>query len=196
MAVAWAHRAGVEVQFDDPRAVAVRDLASRGHGPVTTSMGRLFDAVAALMGLRPRVTYEAQAAIELEALARSVPRGEAPIYEVDIGPDASGALVIDPAPLIAALMAAKASGTPTAVLAAAFHESIGLAAASAAVDLANARGLHTVALTGGVFQNVRLAEIVEEALVRAGLEVLTHQIVPPNDGGISIGQAAVAAATL
>jgi hydrogenase maturation protein HypF len=104
--------------------------------------------------------------------------------------------VIDPAPLIAALMAAKASGTPTAVLAAAFHESIGLAAASAAVDLANARGLHTVALTGGVFQNVRLAEIVEEALVRAGLEVLTHQIVPPNDGGISIGQAAVAAATL
>ena len=78
MGVAWAHAAGVDDPFDDERATAVLDLVDRGHGPVTTSMGRLFDAVAALLGLRPAVSYEAQAAIELEALARSVPRAEAP----------------------------------------------------------------------------------------------------------------------
>jgi hydrogenase maturation protein HypF len=81
------------------------------------------------------------------------------------------------------------------VLAAGFHESIGAAAAGAAVDLAREHGLRTVALSGGVFQNLRLAEVVEDALTTAGLEVLTHRHIPPNDGGISIGQAAVAAAT-
>ncbi|MET0903902.1 MAG: carbamoyltransferase HypF, partial [Acidimicrobiales bacterium] len=71
MGLAWAHHAGVDDPFDDARQAAVLDLVKRGHGPVTTSMGRLFDAVAALLGLRPAVSYEAQAAIELEALARS-----------------------------------------------------------------------------------------------------------------------------
>jgi hydrogenase maturation protein HypF len=194
MGVAWAHRAGVEDFFDDPRRDAVHDLVARGQGPVTTSMGRLFDAVAALLGLRPRVTYEAQAAIELEAMARSVPRGEAPTFPVEIARSASGSLVIDPSPLIAELVAGRTRGVSTAVLAAAFHESIGRAAALAGAGLAREHGLHTVALTGGVFQNPRLSDIVEQALTAAGLEVLVHRIVPPNDGGISIGQAAVAAA--
>ena len=74
MGVAWAHEAGVDDLFEDERRSAVLDLVERGHGPVTSSMGRLFDAVAALLGMRPVVSYEAQAAIELEALARSVPR--------------------------------------------------------------------------------------------------------------------------
>ncbi len=194
MGVAWAHRAGVDDSFVDSRRDAVHDLVARGHGPVTTSMGRLFDAVAALLGLRPRVTYEAQAAIELEALARSVPRAEAPTFPVEIGRNASGALVIDPSPLIAELVAGRTRDVSTPVLAAAFHESIGRAAAAAGADLAREYGLRTVALTGGVFQNPRLSDIVEEAFTAAGLEVLVHRIVPPNDGGISIGQAAVAAA--
>lgn len=195
MGVAWAQRAGVADPFDDPRRDAVADLAARGHGPVTTSMGRLFDAVAALLGLRRVVTYEGQAAIELEALARSVPRTEA-TAPLSVGVDRSpeGTVVIDPAPLVAALVDGRASGVRPALLAARFHESIGRATASVAADLAREHGLTSVALSGGVFQNQRLTEIVEEALAGAGLEVLVHRVTPPNDGGISVGQAAVAAA--
>ena len=194
MAVAWASRAGIDHGIDDPRHDAVEDLVRRGHGPVTTSMGRLFDAVSALLGLRASVTYEGQAAIVLEAMARRVPRADAPRYDVTIDRDEAGLAVIDPAPLVAALMADRRNGTAVEVVAAGFHESIGRAAARVAVDQAKAFGLQTVALSGGVFQNVRLTEVVEDEVSSAGLEVLTHRTVPPNDGGISIGQAAVAAA--
>ncbi|MEO6317398.1 MAG: carbamoyltransferase HypF [Acidimicrobiales bacterium] len=193
MGVAWAQRAGLEDGFDDPRRSAVADLVERGQGPVTTSMGRLFDAVAALLGLRAVVSYEAQSAIELEALARTVPRAEALTLDVDVDRDATGGIVIDPTTLVAALVGRYRDGAPTALLAATFHESIGLAAARGAVMAATDRGLGTVALSGGVFQNQRLSEVVEDALTAAGLEVLVHRIVPPNDAGISIGQAAVAA---
>jgi hydrogenase maturation protein HypF len=196
MGVAWAHRASVASSFDDPRHDAVLDLVARGQGPTTTSVGRLFDAVAALLGMRPIVSYEAQAAVELEALARSVPRGEAPRFPVDVSRDSAGMVLIDPAPLVAALVDERSRGVAPALLAAGFHESLGRAAAQAATDAARSRGLRTVALTGGVFQNPRLAAVVEDALVRAGFEVLVHRVVPPNDGGISIGQAAVAAARL
>jgi hydrogenase maturation protein HypF len=193
MGVAWAQHAGVAAPFDDPRRDAVADLVVRGHGPVTTSMGRLFDAAAALLGMHPVVSYEAQAAIALEAAARAVPRGEAPRFPVDVE-HAAGMVVIDPAPLVAALVAGRREGTAPALLAAGFHESMGRAAAAAAIEVAGSHGLGTVALSGGVFQNPLLSAIVEGALARAGLEVLVHRIVPPNDGGISIGQAAVAAA--
>ena len=102
--------------------------------------------------------------------------------------------VIDPAPLVAVLVAGKQRGVAAAVLAADFHQSIGQAAAAAAIEVARAHGLRTVALSGGVFQNPRLTDILTEALEAAGLEVLAHQTVPPNDGGISVGQAAIAAA--
>jgi len=194
MGVAWAHVAGVEDPFDDPRRAAVRELVVGGRGPTTTSMGRLFDAVAALLGLRPIVSYEAQSAIELEALARSVPRTEAPVFPVGLERDGRGSLIIDPTPMVAALVAERRKGTPVARLAAGFHESVGAAAARAATEAAREHGLRTVALSGGVFQNQRLSDVVERDLLAAGLEVLVHRIVPPNDGGISIGQAAVAAA--
>ncbi|MGI8661916.1 MAG: Sua5/YciO/YrdC/YwlC family protein, partial [Acidimicrobiales bacterium] len=194
MGLAWAHRAGADDRFDDPRRDAVLDLVARQKGPITTSMGRLFDAVAALLGLRSSVTYEGQAAIELEALARSVPRAEAPRYRVDVERDESGMLIVDPAPLVAALVAARNRGTEPAVLAAAFHEAVGRATAGAGIDIAREHGLRTVALSGGVFQNVRLSDVVEAEMIAAGLEVLLHRTVPSNDGGISIGQAAVAAA--
>jgi len=196
MGVAWATRAGRPDPFDHPLHGAVLDLATRGHGPVTTSMGRLFDAVAALLGGRRVVSYEAQGAIEMEALARSVPWSEAPSLPVEIGLDDAGMLVLDPAPLVAALLDASAAGVAAPLLAASFHQAIGRAAASAAVDLARRHGLSTVVLTGGVFQNPLLSAIVEESLAAAGLAVLVHHRVPPNDGGISIGQAAVVAARM
>jgi hydrogenase maturation protein HypF len=193
MAVAWAGAAGVEAPFQDARLAAVADLAARGQGPVTTSMGRLFDAVACLLGLRTTVTYEAQAAIALEQAARTIERAEAPTYPMAIDTD-DGQLVLDPRPLIASAVADRTAGTPVAVVAAGVHEAIGRAAADAAECLARRHGLATVALSGGVFQNVRLSEIVEERLTAAGLAVLVHRQVPANDGGICIGQAAVAAA--
>nr|MBA2624574.1 carbamoyltransferase HypF [Acidimicrobiia bacterium] len=105
-----------------------------------------------------------------------------------------GPLVLDPAPLVAAVLVDRDRGVDRRLVAAGFHEGIGRAGAEAAVVLARQRGLDSVALTGGVFQNARLTEVVETALRAAGLEVLVHRSVPANDGGISIGQAAVAAA--
>lgn len=191
MAVAWAHAAGVDVDIVDDRVDAVRGLVESARGPTTTSAGRLFDAVAALLGLRSKVSYEAQAAIDLEARARQVPRGEAPAYRVDVGGD--GPLLLDPAPLVAAVVDDHRRGTPVPVVAAGFHESLGRTTADAAVSLARNNGIDTVVLTGGVFQNVRFSEVVEEGVRTAGLNVLVHGVIPPNDGGISIGQAAIAA---
>jgi hydrogenase maturation protein HypF len=175
----------------DARAGAVVDLATRPTTPTTTSAGRLFDAVAVLLGCRPRISYEAQAAIELEALARSVPRRQAPLHP---GTVVVAGARLDPAPLLAALLEGREAGVAPPVLAAAFHETFGRAVAALAADLTGERGLDTVVLTGGVFQNARFSEVVADALATAGLRVLTHRAVPPNDGGISIGQAAVAAA--
>ena len=199
MALVWARAAGrsdpdqlglAPAGLDATAVDAVADLVDRGGGRATTSVGRLFDAVAVLLGCRARVTYEAQAAIELEALARAVDRDDAPSFADDV-PFADG--VLDPAPLVDRMVEERARGIPAAVLAAAFHESIGLATARVARDLARTRGIDAVVLTGGVFQNVRLSEIVARELGRSGLAVLTHERVPPNDGGLSIGQAAIAA---
>ena len=99
--------------------------------------------------------------------------------------------MFDPAPLLAALVADRDAGVPTPVLAAAFHEALGTSVAALAASLAAEHGLDAIALTGGVFQNVRFSDVVESSL--AGFDVLVHERIPANDGGISIGQAAIAA---
>jgi hydrogenase maturation protein HypF len=204
MALAWTARAaGTETAARlgavlDPRWSKVLPLAVAGDARrhlLTTSVGRLFDAVAALVGLRSQVTYEGQAAIELEGLARSVHRTSAPTYPTEIveatGP---GDLdVLDPSPLVAAVLTELERGTDRSVIAAGFHEALGRATASLGARLCRRHGLDTVALSGGVFQNARFSDIVEDALAAEGLTVLVHESVPPNDGGISIGQAAIAA---
>ncbi len=177
----------------DERWPAVMALMERPETPSTTSAGRLFDAVGALLGLRPRVTYEAQAAIELEACSAGVPLDAVAPYPFETA-STGGLLVLDPRPLIAKAVAERDAGTPVALVSAGFHAGLGQAAATAAAELARAEGLDTVALSGGVFQNARLTEIVDGQLRAQGLTVLVHQRVPPNDGGISIGQAAIAAA--
>ncbi len=194
MAMAWAAGAGgpalasaVGSRFD-ARAPAIIGLLDNPATVQTSSMGRLFDAAAALVCGRARASYEGQAAIALEALAGPVPLGAAAPYPVDLEWDGDQ-LVIDPRPMIAALVDAA----PTPSSAAAFHEAVGRATVCAAAELARRHGLATVVLTGGVFQNARLSSIVAGGLRRDGLEVLLHEDVPANDGGISIGQAAVAA---
>jgi hydrogenase maturation protein HypF len=180
--------------IDEQTVTAVLDLADRATTPVTTSVGRLFDAVAALLGCRTHVSYEAQAAIELEAMARTIPRSAAPRYEGTVlRTRVEGLLQLDPAPLVAALLTDLGTGVAGPVVAAGFHEALGRSATDAAVELAGENGLDTVVLTGGVFQNERLSAIMEDGLQRAGLRVLSHAEVPANDGGISVGQAAIAA---
>ncbi len=183
-----------QLDVDQNAASVVLDLGQHAASPVTTSAGRLFDAVAAMLGGRRRVSYEAQAAIELEAWARTVPRDDAPRYEgcVTIEPG-DDKYVLDPAPLLAALLADLDAGLDRHVIAAGFHEAFGRATVEMASVVAHRHGLDVIALTGGVFQNARLTEVVEDGLRANGFEVLVHSVIPPNDGGISIGQAAIAA---
>jgi hydrogenase maturation protein HypF len=178
----------------DDRWAAVLSLVEAGASPVTTSAGRLIDAVAALLGVRRRITYEGQAAIELEAAAAGVPDEAAPAYaDCELISGEGQAAVLDPGPLIGALLADRERGTPVAVVAAGFHRALARASSLLAIDLARSAHVSTVALSGGVFQNVRLTRLVSAQLSEAGLEVLVHERLPPNDGGISVGQAAIAA---
>ena len=154
----------------------------------TTSMGRLFDAVASLLGVCQEVSYEGQAAVELEHLARTARSRPTLDFAWD------GA-VLDPAPVIAALAAGMRAGADRAGLAAAFHDAVVRATVRAAADTAAAAGITTVGLTGGVFVNRLLLTGIAAGLRSRGLEVLTHRVVPCNDGGLALGQAAVAAAS-
>lgn len=151
-----------------------------------SSMGRLFDAVASLLGVRHRIDYEGQAAIELEALAQSAGDTRTrPSLPLTVGADG----VIDPAPMVQTMVAALYAGTAPAVLAAAFHQAVAVAVTQVVTQVAGGTAL--VGLTGGVFQNVLLLEACRTRLRQNGFEVLTHCIVPPNDGGLALGQAAV-----
>ncbi|HUQ64012.1 MAG TPA: carbamoyltransferase HypF [Acidimicrobiales bacterium] len=200
MALSWTYAAaGAGAASDvgrqtDERWPAVLRMIQREDTITTSSAGRLFDASAALLGVRNKVTYEGQAAIELEALASSVLPDKAPTYDMEQS-RVEGMLVLDPARLIRTVIKERERGTAAAVIAAGFHAALGKAAAKAARELATENGIGTVALSGGVFQNARLTTIVVGELEASDLKVLVHERVPPNDGGISVGQAGIAAAT-
>ena len=168
----------------------VRQLLESGlAAPTTTSVGRLFDAVAALSGLRAEVSYEGQAAIELEAACDPHERGS---YSIDVGEE-EGQVVIDPRETIRAVRADVAGGTAVGVIASRFHAALARATVKACVAVASKRQTDLVVLAGGVFQNKRLAEAASAGLARVGLRVLIPERLPAGDGGIAYGQAAVAA---
>lgn len=163
-----------------------RSQLESGTGCVPcSSMGRLFDAVASLLGLRHRIDYEGQAAIELEALAESAPGDLGPSLPLLVRADG----VIDPTTMVQTMVAATYAGTRPALLAAAFHEAVADAVAKVVAQVAGE--IRLVGLTGGVFQNVLLLQSCRKRLRRKGFEVLTHHTVPPNDGGLALGQAAI-----
>jgi hydrogenase maturation protein HypF len=170
-------------------------VATAGLGsPLTSSMGRLFDAVGALCGGAARVSYEGQAAIELEAMARA---GEEAAYELAPGRAAeTGALVLDPVPAVHEILADLDAGVAAATVASRFHDGVAASTAAACAELAAAAGTEVVVLAGGVFQNRLLLERTAALLDAAGLRVLVPERLPPGDGAISFGQAAVAAARL
>ena len=151
------------------------------NAPLATGMGRLFDAVAALLGVREAVTYEGQAAIELELLAGET-AAEPYAWRFGRGAD-----------LVAAIHDDLAAGRDRSELAAAFHETVAAASAAACAEAAEPR---VVVLSGGTFQNLRLLDSTRRRLEEHGFQVLSHRRVPANDGGVSYGQAAVAAARL
>jgi hydrogenase maturation protein HypF len=161
--------------------------------PLTNSAGRLFDAVAALCGLRAEVNYEGQAAVELEAACD--PR-EGHGYELPLLDDGAGPLVIDARPMIRAVVRDVGGRTEVGTIAARFHNGLADVTARARALTAGRRGTDLVVLSGGVFQNRRLLGRTAALLSDAGLRVLTPERLPPNDGGIAYGQLAVAAARL
>jgi hydrogenase maturation protein HypF len=173
-----------------------RQLAQRLNTVPTSSMGRLFDAVAALAGVRQTVTYEAQAALELEALARA---GDAPAYGFDLV-EPSVALQsshsdlqfeVDAGPVLAAIVKDVLSGASAAEVAGRFHQAVADVVVAACAQVRGRYGLTTVALSGGVFQNVRLLAFTLDRLEAGGFTVLIHRQVPPNDGGLALGQAMI-----
>ena len=178
------------------RADAWRQIAGLARSglasPLTTSVGRLFDAAAALCGVRAEVNYEGQAAIELEA---ACDLGETAAYPLPLR-RRPGPLVLDARPTVRALAEDVAAGVTAGVAAARFHNALAKATVGACEHAAARLRTQTVVLSGGVFQNRRLLESTAERLTLAGLRVMTPERLPPNDGGISYGQAAVVAARL
>ncbi|MBV9816948.1 MAG: carbamoyltransferase HypF [Solirubrobacterales bacterium] len=206
----------------EARWAAMAQVGTRAAvSPETSSIGRLFDAVGALCGLRAEVSYEGQAAVELEAAARRVGgAGAGHVCDADGMSGAAGAgrvcdtdgmsgagyaielvagsdgLILDPRPAVRALADDLARGIEVPAVAARFHAGLAAATVAALARVAGARGLDTVVLSGGVFQNRLLLETVATGARAAGLRVLVPEQLPPNDGGISYGQAAIAAARL
>jgi hydrogenase maturation protein HypF len=159
------------------------------NAPLSSSAGRLFDAVAALLSVRDTINYEGQAAVELEQLADP---GETGSYRAAI--TAEGPFCIEGAGLVRAVTGELRAGTPAPLIAARFHNGIAALIEDGCVLARERHGLDIVALSGGVFQNVLVTERAAARLEARGFRVLTHSRVPCNDGGISLGQAVVAGA--
>jgi hydrogenase maturation protein HypF len=219
MACAWTAEAlgeepPIPVLLQDrvePRAWRTSyELAQSGlASPITSSVGRLFDAIAALCGIRASVSYEGQAAFELQAACDERERGAYPLPAIDAleeptaaldeaargsGRLAPGGQVLDARATVAAALSDLNAGVAVPQVATRFHNGLAQATANTCVDQALRHGLELVVLSGGVFQNRLLLERTAEAISSAGLRVLVPLRLPPNDGGISYGQAAVAAA--
>jgi hydrogenase maturation protein HypF len=186
-------------QFFACRPLALLDQMIDGgiNSPVASSAGRLFDAVAAAVGVcRERVQYEGQAAIELEARIdkRTLDdEDDARAYPFGIA-ETGGLLLIDPQPMWIALLDDLLRAAPVPVMAARFHKGLAIAIVSMAARVLASTGVRTVALSGGVMQNRVLFEQLTVRLAACGLTVLAHRQVPSNDGGIALGQAAITAA--
>lgn len=179
-----------------PVQALARVVADGNHAPLASSAGRLFDAVAAALGVAPeRLSFEGEAALRLEDLAARAPEPAAPGNELAFAlRQEGGTLRLDPAPLWPALLVALRRGASPAALARRFHRAFAEALATAALRLRATYGFDTVALGGGVFQNALLLAHTVEALERAGLAVLVPWRLPPGDGGLAAGQAVVALA--
>ena len=182
----WDDRlAPVQACSEAEQTVLRRQLETELNTVPTSSIGRLFDAVASLAGVRQTITYEAQAAIEMEALAQPA---ETVSYQF-----AYTASQFDAAPVIGRVVEDVLAGVEAATIAARFHNSVAELILKISIDLREKTQINQVALSGGVFQNVTLLESAVSLLEKAEFEVLVYHKVPPNDGGLALGQAIIAA---
>jgi hydrogenase maturation protein HypF len=190
-------------QLDRSKWPALSQMMARHlNSPATSSLGRLFDAISALLGVRGEVVYEGQAAIELEALAqssrgRSRENDDLSAYPFSITEQGERLpALLDVKPLVRAIADDIRQGVETSEIAMRFHCSIAELLATACLAARERTGLDTVALSGGVFQNRVLLEQLMKRLEAMAFRVYTNRRVPPNDGGLALGQLAVAAARL
>ena len=195
MAAAYLERACCQIEhvpipfaqlLDHAQWALLRQAMQSGiNAPLSSSMGRLFDAVSALLGVRGWNNYEGQAASELEQMASAEEREE---YAFAIA-DEEGGLILDPDPVIAAITEEIMHGEEPAVISARFHNAVARAIAQMAIKMREATGLSEIVLSGGVFQNHLLLARACDFLTDAGCTVYCHHQVPANDGGIALGQA-------
>jgi len=202
MAVSYLHDAfggnlgGLDLPFmreagPDKVRLIQEMIAKRINSPLTSSLGRLFDGVAALAGLRSRVSYEGQAAMELEMAAQNETES---FYDYFLEGDSPWRM--PPAPIVRAVAADVGTGCPVALISAKFHNTLIRLFGDLCDRIRAAHGLKRVVLSGGVFQNVRLLTGLARALEAEGFEVFSHRLVPTNDGGIALGQAVIAAKSM
>ena len=185
LGIDWDPRLSSFQDFDATELSTIRTQLERGlNAPNTSSMGRLFDAAAALAGVRQQVNYEAQAAIEFEALASETADGG---YPFEVG---ENAIVVKPA--IAALLADVFSGVSQPAISARFHSGLARMVVDASSKIRSETSLNDVVLSGGVWQNITLLRRTLSLLRDSGFRVYIHRAVPPNDGGLALGQAAIA----
>jgi hydrogenase maturation protein HypF len=200
MALAWLIKANIELSPDLP---PVQMMLSKGiqfetvltlfhrRSTETSSIGRLFDAVASLIGIRQEVNYEGQAAIELEA---KTAKQEYPSYLFKlIEPDQhTSSIRIDPCPMLHEIVEDFRNGCSKNIIASRFHHTVKEIVLHTSRRVLPDDKPFAIALSGGVWQNMILLQITQKALEQAGFSVITHHVVPANDGGISLGQIAVA----
>jgi len=177
--------------LDEAEVETVMQMLDRGyHTPLASSMGRLFDAVSSLLGLCQHNTFEGEAAVCLQLAAERCSE-EHSAYPWSISRE-NGTLIADPRPLIEDILQDIFRGEPVPQIARRFHRAIAELVSLCCERIRDATGLAKVALSGGVFQNKLLTEMTVDLLRRDGFDPLVHRQVPPNDGGIALGQAAIA----
>ncbi|MEU6251280.1 carbamoyltransferase HypF [Streptomyces sp. NPDC047043] len=195
--IGWAHDVACTTACPpDELRVLARQLERDLNCVPTSSMGRLFDAVSSLAGVCHRAGYEAQAAVELEAAALRAPADDTTAYDFALHAsqdNGSGVVRADPAPVLAAIVADLRAGVEPALVAARFHRAVTGLVHRMCARARERHGLDTVTLTGGVFANTLLSSACAATLRADGFTVLRHHLVPPNDGGLALGQLMVAA---
>jgi hydrogenase maturation protein HypF len=169
-------------------AAALLQMNTQGvNAPITTSCGRLFDAVAALLDLRETITYDGQAAIELEMIIEPGTAAEPYPYHLETGPD--GCLQMNPVPMIREIVDGNKHGVTAAASSNRFHQSLAVMLTEVCRRLGSEKNVNEVVLSGGVFQNMVLRTRLSGLLAASGFRVYNHERLPPNDGGLALGQA-------
>jgi hydrogenase maturation protein HypF len=214
IALSWLHQANIPWEEDllpltyalahstpnyNLANILLHQIQSRLNSPLTSSMGRLFDAAASLIGVRQVINYEAQAAIELEAIADPSVESAYP-FEIQLGEiekslediDTKTDIIINPSLILAGIIHDLRSKTPIETIAAKFQNSIANMVVTTLVTMRNSTSISEVALSGGVWQNVKLLSKTLDLLQKEQFQIYLHTKVPCNDGGIALGQAAVA----